>query len=377
VSTVDESTDGSPPRDPSKGEGKFPDGVAPWIKNLGALVTIFVTLVGLSFTAYQLKLKADSDKETAQLNKLIEDDKLALGKAQLQDQAKARTDAAEQHKLDIAQTNRAASEKEERENLDKISGIVAHMFSTENRGSAGDLASFFAMLNRSKANRAVIENAVLAKLETTLSEGEIDLAFRLFEGMGELAIEATAQANRRARQRYDAELCYALNVIRVRRGGNLSSFDGNLLTEVAVQIDLDGDYVVEKLRATCNFKPSVLAEIDGDQATNDKDSPRLKIAVSEIKRSNQALMKEMARLGSRREKLDLSGLYLTAEQEDNLALDARLGMTLTDTFFENRELTAQDRLRFCGAITIPVGSTTFETVDCAGDRNTTRLPRAK
>jgi hypothetical protein len=39
------------------------DGVARWIKNLGALVTISVAFAGLWFTAYQLKV-ADSERGT-------------------------------------------------------------------------------------------------------------------------------------------------------------------------------------------------------------------------------------------------------------------------------------------------------------------------
>jgi len=74
--------------------------VAQWIKNLGALVTIFTALGGLCFTANQLK--ADADKDATALNRASEADKLQLGIRQLRDQQEARQAQTKQHRDDNA-----------------------------------------------------------------------------------------------------------------------------------------------------------------------------------------------------------------------------------------------------------------------------------
>jgi hypothetical protein len=188
--------------------------VARWIKNLGALVTIFAALAGIWLTVYQFRLKAQADKDAAFNNRLAEDDKLKLGTLQINDQVASRKDQSVQrsadnavelhkHELDIRHEERTASDVDAKSEELTLSNIIQEIFAAK-ASAEGSLALLFGHISRDRQTTSTIENAVLARLENPKSLGEIDLGFRLLEKIGVPAIDSIVQANLSARHRYDA-----------------------------------------------------------------------------------------------------------------------------------------------------------------------------
>ena len=171
---------------------KLEDGVAKWIRDVGAIVTILGVLAGFGFTAYQLRMKAKSDEESARLNQEAEVDKLALGREQIKAQNT-------QHMIDIQQQRYQLAAAEKKDEHEALSTLINSMFAHAN--SEGDIVGLFEYVHRDDESHEVITNALLARLENPRSKEEIDLGFRVLTAIGPSAIDGMVQVNSAARRK--------------------------------------------------------------------------------------------------------------------------------------------------------------------------------
>jgi hypothetical protein len=190
------------------GKAEVDKDVSKWIRDFAAIVTVLGALAGIAFTAYQLRMKSDADRETARLNSQAEANKLRLGEDQIAAQNKQHAEDAAldtaKRKLDIQQQKDQADALERKEDHAGLSSLVNKMFS-DPTGEA-DIASLFEYVHNDDASREIIENAVLAKLENPNSRGEVDLGFKIFEAIGPSTIPLIIQANCTARRKYDSAI---------------------------------------------------------------------------------------------------------------------------------------------------------------------------
>ena len=174
----------------------------PWIRNLAALIAIVVAIVGAWKSLEEIRLTAVANRDAEQTKRVIAEKQIA-------DQVSARGDQyafeRDKQKSDIQNQKNTATEQQRAKDREVLSSIINHMFLVQS-GSEADLAALFNFVDRDAAANQTIENAVLARLENPRSDEEIDLGFRLLERIGVRAIDATVQANRTARKRYDSYL---------------------------------------------------------------------------------------------------------------------------------------------------------------------------
>ncbi len=150
-----ESSNTSPSVDPD---------ISQWIKNIGAVVTILAAVAGICFSAYQLKLKAEDDRETASLNREAEKNKLDLGLAQLKDQKVARKEQDDEHKRDIDLELRKHALDLDRQDRESLISTINGLFS-DPKGGEGNLAALSLFVNQyqHQGDHEIILNAILAK----------------------------------------------------------------------------------------------------------------------------------------------------------------------------------------------------------------------
>ena len=343
---LDSSEDQTSP--PSKEGSKIdvadPD-VSVLIKNVAAVVTILSAIAGVCFGIYQLrlaanqlKLKADADQQTALDNRDAEKHKLDLGLAQIANDEKNhkqqfaeeeanRAALAKQHSADndlvrekyqseIQRAKEAEADADAKSHSERLAALITHLFNNQESGE-GDLASLFEFTDRDPTSKQVVENAVLARLENPKSLEEIDLGFRVLEGIGLPAIDAVVQANRSARRRFDE--CVVSHFYQVViapekvKGGSRKSILGRTWSdgevEVAKSSSLDHAYIfatINKRFDTSRSSPDDVSE----------ESCSVVFSREVIRRSNITFFQDAVTLLDKAEAtrirpfLDLSDTYL-------------------------------------------------------------------
>ena len=193
-----------------------------WLRTIGAGATVFVALVGVGFTAYQLHLtaeenreKAQFDKDTSYNNSIAERYKLQLGLKQIEEQEIQFNSQSNQHKmdldieikkhnLDLQQQKDQAKDAAEKAERDALAALINKLFRDEN--SEGDIASLFQYVSPGSKNQAAVENALLARLERPKSREEIEIGFRVLGAIGPSTLETVIRANCSARNTLDEML---------------------------------------------------------------------------------------------------------------------------------------------------------------------------
>ena len=309
------------------GEVKVDTDVPKWIKILGALVGIASVIAGLWFSAYQLRMKAEADRETARLNLKAEENKLKLG----EDQIKAQNDQhtadngfeKEKHGLDTKQQKDQAAAAELKEERAGLSAVINKMFSDTT--SEGDIASLFEYIHHDAASREVVKNAVLAKLENPKSPEEIDLGFRVLEAIGPSSLDSVVRANCEARRKYDAKIVqeYGTRVYaKITEEANKSkqfpaigrSFVDEVSANVADETSLNHEYVFALINTTFStsfvFPQKLFARITAEAK---KENMEFELAEDVITRSNLAMSRVLRGYKSKRgDFIQLSTAYISS-----------------------------------------------------------------
>jgi hypothetical protein len=327
--------------------------VSKWIKNFAALVTTIAVLVGLWTTFYQIQLKVKADqaaaeakskadqkaeqdrlnteKEISHNNQLAEEAKRDALTKQIQDQVDARKDQAAQHHVDIEQATKVLADSDAKTEAERLSAVINHLFNAKETSAEGDLAALFEYVSRDETSKEIVKNVVLARLENPRSPEEIDMGFRVLETIGPSALDATAQANRDARRRYDECLVsrYYTDVARLRKievkpgdsdviytgNGYALNVDKLAKEDVVANTPLDASYVFPTISEFAHRGTNPYFDV-GPAETSAKCTQPL--AAEIITRSNLALMVQFRlavihRNDPRSSVVDLSKTYLTPE----------------------------------------------------------------
>ena len=312
-----------------------------WLRYIGAIVTILGALAGIGFTTYQLRMKADSDTETAKLNRDAERDKLELGKTQIAATNRQHEEDNQQHAKDkdlemdkakrelqhLIDQEKAAEVRDQR---NRLSALITKMFS-ETGSREGDLASLFEFLTNDPGARKIIENATLAKLENPRSKGEIDIAFRILEQEDLSAIKSVILANCSARRRYDSYLSSEVNYFLSDTkswsdpGVNIKAF-----TLVASAKALNAVKTVDSLysykRAIINSASEIfIPESIDSPKPKEPDKNDLNLSEAIIERSNASIVELLKRANENRNfgSVDLSTSFLTDASVNQIMISAK------------------------------------------------------
>jgi hypothetical protein len=285
---------------------KLEDGVAKWIRDVGAIVTILGVLVGFGFTAYQLRMKAKSDEESARLNQEAEVDKLALGREQIKAQNT-------QHMIDIQQQRYQLAAAEKKDEHEALSTLINSMFAHAN--SEGDIVGLFESVHRDDESHEVITNALLARLENPRSKEEIDLGFRVLTAIGPSAIDGMVQVNSAARRSFNGWITreflsrYAAKAKEQFYPGGyqfLPTLRDDVITELAAATSLDSRYIAAFISS--DLPDLASAELEALKLKDQRMPIEMVEAV--INRSNEALDTVLHSVPNRHETINLSYAYL-------------------------------------------------------------------
>ena len=189
-----------------KAEGNTDDsGVIPLIKNIGALVGVAVAAVGIWTSIQSLKDKAKAEEETAKVNLAAQQTQLQIAEKQLEQHSKDNDLQIQLHAIDLQHQDTVSATLDSRSRRDNLASLITHMLSNQS-SAEGDIAVLFEHLESQKDNGVILKNALLARLESPKSKGEIELAMRLLSRLGVDAEDVLVQANRSAKSRYNEAL---------------------------------------------------------------------------------------------------------------------------------------------------------------------------
>jgi hypothetical protein len=290
------------------------------IKRFTALAALLGVVAGIWVSLKGLHDKNLADQKTAEI--MLEDEKVKLKIAGEQtSQHQQDLDLQKQlHDADLQSKKESAEAQDARERTQRLADVITRVF-TEKDSSAGQLSLLFEFLNGDRGSQQIIENAVLARLESPRSKEEIDIGFKLFERIGPSSFTFIASANRNARRRHDELLFerYArlLAAERSRKekdphpgagaGGGRDAID-----EAVAGDTLDREY----LFATLNrMSGHAIPQRSTDSSSADKEEQdlllRQQLAVAVIVRSNLAFKNCLRDPGCALPNgLDLSETYL-------------------------------------------------------------------
>lgn len=175
------------------------------LQELTGLVGLIAVVVGAWVSVEGLREKAKTDHETAQAQHETAEAQLLSAQEQTKQH---QMDLAQQkliHDADLQNKRDEAAAEAARQRDQRLGDVVDHIFS--NQGSSeGEIAILSQFVGEDEESRAIVEKAVLARLETPRTSEEIDLGMRLFEQIGPAAWSYVAEVNRSARRRYDQAL---------------------------------------------------------------------------------------------------------------------------------------------------------------------------
>jgi hypothetical protein len=199
--------------------------------------------------------------------------------------------------------------------------VVSHVFA-EKGSSEGDLAILSQFLNADEESRRIVENAVLARLESPRTKEEIDLGFRLYEHIGPAAWSYVAEVNRSARRRYDycllqrfyAAVNEKMATEKKERGlleatSQLAFIVDRVKPEIANETTVDFEYDYATMNR--NSSKGALSEAQGASQDVGALGAQQALAAGEIARSNKVLRGYVGSHSNELPKhMDLSGTYL-------------------------------------------------------------------
>jgi hypothetical protein len=176
--------------------------VSGWIRDLTALVGLSAVLITSWVSVRGLVDKARADQRTADI--MLEDEKvkLEIAKEQTAEHEQDLDLQKQLHNVDLERQKELAQSQDAKEKDQRLADVITRVF-TDKESSAGDMSILFDFLNKDPRSQPIIENAVLARLENPRSKEEVDIGFRLLEGIGPASFSFVADANRSARLRYD------------------------------------------------------------------------------------------------------------------------------------------------------------------------------
>jgi hypothetical protein len=304
---------GATDRDSDKAENSQ---LAKWLRELTALAGLIAVVAGSWVSVESLRQKAETDKKTAEIQQNL---------AQLQAQQHQKDVEMQQgiHDADLKNKKDEATAQDARERNQRLADVVSRLFDGKS-GSEGDLAILSQFLSADAESRQIVENAVLARLETPRTKEEIDLGFRLYEQIGPSAWSYVAQVNRSARRRYDECLFARFSSEFNKRASKevnpelasprrLIARIGETEAGILNTKSLDEDYNFATLNRKIQSSPGSVIQVAPELAGLESDALRAQqsLAADEISRSNQALRGYLGKHhGELPEHMDLSGTYL-------------------------------------------------------------------
>jgi hypothetical protein len=307
------------------------------IRNISAVVGIVSVVAGLIFTVYELRMKSDADKETAEINREAERDKLTLGQAQIDAQNKQHMQdyqlEIEKRKLDIQQQENQMGASERRDERERLSSLITKLFDAPGT-SEGSLASLFDYVKADPGSREIVQNAVLARLGRPRSLEEVYLGFRLLEEIGPSAIPAVIRANVAATR----QLVLSLTIESERY--SIDHKKNEVAKDRADFLAINTDLVVDVFIAAIENPNLSENEMNAEQLRNTpSQKPTIDMSAAVIAKSNSslgALLRGRAQRDA--QEVDLSGGYLTSRFVQSAIFKSTLShMKCADCFIEVEE----------------------------------------
>ena len=331
-------------------ENKVDADVWPSVKNIAGIATIAVTLVGAWTGIYQLRLKAQADKDTSYNNAQAEANKLDLGKLQLKQQLDLHTlDGdleVEKRKAELAQAKDQAETIERKEERNRLSAQIAKMFDGDGTKEA-EIASLFEYLKLDPTSSEIVENAVLAKLENPKSTEEIDLGFGLMEKIGPAAWDSVIRANCAARDKYDAYIADEFIHLfdeRAQSGGaaKIDQYDLRTADDVAGHLAMQaalGTFYALAMAQLSIARFDFSQKLDEMRKVDPPDPLRLQLSIAAINRSNTAIANLLERFPERDHRINFSRAFITNDTLQRRNFSGDIGrFECHDCFLELRYL---------------------------------------